>query len=141
MLRSSDEITEVILHNSDSDIPAHDYISVIRKWHVEENGWDDVAYHYFIRNNGTVNKGRDIFTVGAHCKGHNKRSIGICLSGRDKFSDVQFLFLKQLVMALCDTFPITKVSYHNEYNKGKTCPNFSRNWIRVLNEELQTKAQ
>ena len=52
----------------------------IRKWHVEDNGWDDVGYHFIIRRNGKYEKGRPEGYSGAHAPSHNSRSIGICLS-------------------------------------------------------------
>jgi N-acetyl-anhydromuramyl-L-alanine amidase AmpD len=60
----------------------------ITDWHVNGNGWSAIGYHFVIRRDGTVEKGRDtdndgdVFDeVGAHAKGFNKNSIGICLVG------------------------------------------------------------
>ena len=53
----------------------------IREWHVDQNGWDDVGYHYIIRRNGKLEKGRPEEYSGAHAPSHNSRSIGICLVG------------------------------------------------------------
>lgn len=56
-------------------------VETIRDWHVNGNGWSDVGYHYFIQRDGTIEYGRDIERVGAHVRGHNKHSIGICYAG------------------------------------------------------------
>ena len=37
-----------------------------------------IGYQYYIRKDGTVYPGRHEDEVGAHCKGWNSRSIGIC---------------------------------------------------------------
>ena len=58
--KPSRTVDKVFIHASDSDWKHHDDISVIRKWHVDENGWGDVGYHYFIKRNGTIQKGRDL---------------------------------------------------------------------------------
>ena len=46
--KPSRTVDRVFIHCSDSDWKHHDDISVIRKWHVDENGWGDVGYHYFM---------------------------------------------------------------------------------------------
>lgn len=127
-------INLVILHCSDSDIPEHDNIDIIRKWHVEENGWQDVGYHYFIRKCGRVEAGRPEDVIGAHCKGYNKQSIGICLSGRSEFTQAQFLSAAELIKKLLVKYEleIRDILGHRELNKGKTCPNFDLNNVLKL---------
>lgn len=118
------KINKVILHCSDSDYANHDDIKVIKEWHLARK-FNDVGYHYFIRKDGLVQKGRDISIIGAHCKGQNKSSVGICLSGKHKFTDKQFEALEKLIRGL-DIRLRNKFTIHphNEFSK-KTCPNFS----------------
>lgn len=118
------KINKIILHCSDSDIASHDDIKVIKKWHLARK-FKDVGYHYFIRKDGLIQKGRDILQVGAHCKGENSRSIGICLSGKRKFTEYQFIALKKLIAALNIRLPKNpSIHPHNEFS-DKSCPNFS----------------
>ena len=129
------EIKKIIVHCSDSDIPTHDDISVIAQWHAER-GWvgadkingtaDDVGYHYYIKKDGTVQKGRDLWVIGAHVSGHNSDSIGICLGGRYNFTTKQFHALKALLYDLTRQFNLTTndVYGHRDFDKHKTCPNF-----------------
>jgi len=58
-------------------------IGDITRWHVEERGWSDVGYHYYIRKDGEIQKGREDDQVGAHCKASrmNYKSLGICFEG------------------------------------------------------------
>ena len=116
------KIDKIILHCSDSDIKAHDDIKVIREWHKARN-FSDVGYHYFIRKDGTIQKGRNWEKIGAHCKGQNKASIGICLSGRHKFTTRQFEALEHTLERLTDAFSELPVHGHYEFSE-KTCPNF-----------------
>ena len=123
-------INKIIVHCSDSDYDYHDDIKVIDKWH-RERGWICVGYHFFIRNNGIIELGRPIGTIGAHCEGHNKTSIGICLSGKSKFSNIQFKQLLTLLHNLVDTFYLLsepsytfQLFHHRDLNPHKTCPNF-----------------
>ena len=124
------KINKLILHCSDSDYAYHDDIKVIKKWHTDPKskggrGWRDVGYHYFIRKDGLIQKGRLIDVMGAHCKGQNKNSVGICLSGKHKFTNKQFEALETLIRALDirlkDKFTVHP---HNEF-ATKSCPNFS----------------
>lgn len=141
----------IVLHCSDSDVPAHDNIETIKKWHtlpripkeIEEgikdgklpkseafkygNGWKDVGYHYFIDKAGALFPGRSEDTIGAHVAGHNSRSIGICLSGRKLFTSDQFHSLGELLKDLCGKYGLKKsdILGHCDLESGKTCPNFN----------------
>ena len=119
------KINYIILHCSDSDNPKHDNIETIRDWHLDR-GFKDIGYQYLITKNGGIFIGRKEFESGAHCKGFNKESIGICLTGRDNFSNQQFDSLSLLVENLCYRYNLdySKVLPHNHFNKAKTCPNF-----------------
>ena len=120
------KITKIIVHCSDSDVEAHDNLETIRKWHVDERGWDDVGYHYVITKDGSVKQGRDIGKAGAHTFGHNDDSIGICLTGKEDFTPSQFFSLAWTIRDIFDMYPdIQKVLPHNFYTQGKTCPNFN----------------
>jgi N-acetyl-anhydromuramyl-L-alanine amidase AmpD len=122
-------INKIIIHCSDSDIDSHDDISVIDRWH-KERGWAGVGYHYFIQSNGNIQVGRDIRDVGAHAYGHNGDSIGICLHGRNKFTESQFKMLAMLIKYYTKEFSIKEVEGHCHYDSTKTCPNFDVNWFK-----------
>lgn len=123
---SKRKVTKIIVHCSDSQNVAHDDIEVIRKWHVEERGWKNVGYHFFITQSGKLQQGRYTDEIGAHCEGHNAESIGICLSGKDKFMPVQFKRLREICRVLKQMYKIRddQIFPHNHFNKSKTCPNF-----------------
>ena len=119
-------VDKIIVHCSATPNERDVTVADIRRWHVEENGWDDIGYHYFIDKVGMVFKGRSLDVIGAHCKGYNKDSIGICLSGLHDFSPMQFVSLKVLLFNLMRDFaiPASEIYPHNEFNLNKTCPNF-----------------
>lgn len=85
---------------------------VIDAWHVERGfqrsaDWRKrqnpdlaaIGYHYVIGRDGTVFTGRHVDEVGAHVKGYNQRSIGICLVGTAAFAPPQWDSLAHLVTA------------------------------------------
>lgn len=125
-------VDRVFIHCSDSDWKHHDDISVIRKWHTEQNGWRDVGYHYFIKKNGEIQKGRDIEITPSSQKGHNRRTISICLHGRHKFTNKQFESLRKLCLEINELYQ-GRVTFHGhrEVTDEKTCPNFD--YAEVLN--------
>lgn len=118
------KIREIILHCSDSNIKNHNDISVIRKWHLER-GFNDVGYHFFIKSCGQIQNGRDLDIIGAHCKGHNEQSIGICLHGKfaGDFTREQKTSLYHLIKGLTLIFPDVTIHGHNEFS-DKKCPVF-----------------
>lgn len=118
-------------------VPAHLDRAFIRKIHVEENGWSDIGYHWIITRSGTVQKARPVTQTGAHARGHNKTSIGICLMGGlydnglpsegiGHFSIEQQLALAWMIDQSKHHFPITRVVGHRDLpDVKKACPCFS----------------
>ena len=117
------QINKIIVHCSATregqDIP----VETIKKWHIEGRGWSDIGYHFYIDINGKIQKGRDIAKIGAHCKGQNRNSIGLCYCGgveadgktpKDTRTDEQ----KDALLAVLRT-----LNSHNDY-ANKACPSF-----------------
>lgn len=138
------EINKIIVHCSDSDFGN---AGVIDKWH-RGRGWNEIGYHYVVLNgkpvsgagfdsskDGIVEVGRDISKRGAHCYGHNKDSIGICLIGRHHFTAKQLCSsLPSLIERLRAEYNISEKNIfgHNQFNVGKTCPNFDLDLVREV---------
>ena len=125
------DITSIIVHCSATkpfmDIGA----DTIREWHVEGNGWSDIGYHWVIKRNGTIEIGREESVIGAHAKGFNSDSIGICLIGgidNDDKSDAnftlnQYMSLMSLIDSIKNRHPIDTVIGHRDVS-SKDCPCF-----------------
>ena len=125
------KITEIIVHCSATaefrDFGAAD----IDRWHRAQ-GWDCIGYHYVVKLDGTVQEGRPIERMGAHCKGHNANSIGICYIGgltadgkepKDTRTAAQKAALLSLIRRLKSNYPGAKVYGHRDFAK-KACPCF-----------------
>ncbi len=123
---------EVIVHCSDTPNGRYHTAEDIHRWHKEPNkGYDGIGYHYVIRTDGVVDNGRPEYWQGAHCRGHNTK-IGICLIGRDRFTEEQEKSLYELLASLgYERAELNETLYsHYELDSGKTCPNFSvRDWF------------
>ena len=51
---------------------------LIDEWH-KGRGWTGIGYHYVIKADATIERGRPRWAQGAHDEGENARSIGICV--------------------------------------------------------------
>ncbi len=104
-------------------------IEVVRQWHFDL-GWSDIGYHWYIRRDGTCQKGRDISTVGAHCihRGMNRKSIGICFEGHgdtQRWTANQWWALVSLWRLYQPTYGLNAHEHmfgHRETGSPKTCP-------------------
>lgn len=113
----------------------------IDKWH-RQRGFLMIGYHYVIRRNGAVEKGREEQQIGAHVEGYNARSIGICMVGgqnaqgqeENNFTDAQWAALAGLVEALHSRYPEAKIQGHRDFpNVKKFCPSFSvADWLKQV---------
>lgn len=82
-----------------------------------------VGYHYYIDKNGVVKQARADTDEGAHTKGRNSDSIGICLAGNFDSTlptKAQTDSLKDLMAALAPKYKITVANPHRKY-AAKTC--------------------
>ncbi|MDE5800322.1 MAG: N-acetylmuramoyl-L-alanine amidase [Paramuribaculum sp.] len=126
------QIDEIIIHCTATPEGRNVTVQQIRDWHVKGNGWADIGYHFIIDLEGKVHPGRPISQPGAHCYGHNAKSIGIVYVGglasdgktpKDTRTPAQRFAIRQLVQQLRDQFPGVTVHGHNEY-AAKACPSF-----------------
>lgn len=116
-------IKKIVLHQSASDNPNHDNLSTIREWHLAR-GFDMEGYHYFVRKDGTIEFGRPISMKGAHCKGHNHDSIGICLSGLEGFTSKQFNAAARICVNLSHLLIDVRIMLHKDLASTE-CPNYT----------------
>ncbi len=78
-----DSIASLVIHHSATETGSAE---VFRALHRAVNGWVDIGYHFVIGNgslseDGEVERGRPVWAVGAHARGHNTDTLGICLVG------------------------------------------------------------
>lgn len=142
-MRKISDIKKIIVHCSASTFGD---VATIDRWH-KERGWSGIGYHYVITNgvakkhepydpaiDGLIQTGREWQKIGAHCKGRNGDSIGICLIGRHHFTAEQLLVaLPNLLIMLGDLgIGAADIFGHCEFDAGKTCPNIDPELIRNM---------
>lgn len=124
-------IKEITVHCSGTNIRSYDFAE-IKHDHIKNRGWSDIGYHFLINFEGNIDIGRPVIKSGAHVKGRNSHSIGVCILGLDAFTDIQFQQLARLLETLCMLMGLNQkaIRAHYEFNENKTCPNFSLEWFK-----------
>lgn len=119
------DIKEIIIHCSDTPEGRNDDVKDIRRWH-KARGWSDVGYHYVVTLDGTIQEGRKEEKIGAHCKGRNSNSIGVCYIGgkeKDTRTTEQKISLVHLIGYLKNKYKGAIVYGHRDFS-SKPCPQF-----------------
>lgn len=111
-----------------------------------------LGYHAVIDTDGTIEYGREIGEIGAHVKGHNTGSIGICLVGgvgegkeksHGRYTEAQWHALSQVLTTLAPQCAQAEIFGHRDLSPDlngdgtiapnewlKTCPNFDvHEWL------------
>jgi len=122
-----------IHHSLTKDTPTVSW-GAIRKYHTETLHWSVIGYHAGVE---LVRSGSELYyevlmgrmwdRQGAHCRGQNHDSLGICLIGNfdnyrppdaqlDAAGRIISLWMKLYGIKLKDIYG------HNEFDSNKTCP-------------------
>ena len=127
------ELNRIMLHCSATKEGKDYSVETIRDWHVKGRGWSDIGYHWVIRLDGSIEVGRPLEKSGAHTKGHNKDSVGVCYIGgcdadgkpKDTMNPEQEKAWRMIVLSLRTLYGnhIT-IHGHNEF-ANKACPSFT----------------
>jgi len=125
------KIDEIIIHCSATPDGRDHSVADITAWH-RARGFRTIGYHYLVHIDGRVERGRPESEIGAHCLGHNARSIGVCYVGglasdcktpRDTRTPEQRRMLRELVKGLQRKYRGAKVYGHRDF-AAKACPCF-----------------
>jgi len=100
--------------------------ATIRDWHLKQ-GWSDIGYHYVIRLDGRVEKGRADNLVGSHVKGWNAGSLAIVYVGgldkggkaKDTRTANQKKAMKDLIARLAAEHKVTRIVGHRDLSPDK----------------------
>lgn len=124
-------ITLIIVHCSANRAGSALRMADIDSYH-RSLGWIGCGYHYVIPTDGAIEPGRPEEMVGAHCKNHNRHSIGVCYIGglskggkpADTRTDAQRIALRNLLEQLHRRYPDALIVGHRDLDPQKACPCF-----------------
>ena len=124
-------ITMLIIHCSAVMPYQTSSVEQINNWHLAKGWTNGCGYHYVIRRDGSIEKGRPDEMVGAHCLKHNRHSLGICYEGgldangnhTDTRTPEQKESMRILLTELTKKYPKALIVGHNTFS-NKDCPCF-----------------
>lgn len=125
----------IILHHAAASVCD---AKTIHAWHLGR-GFSGIGYHFLIRKNGTVERGRAENLVGAHAAGNNSNSIGICFEGNfetETMGEVQKNAGKELISYLCNKYGIDVVIRHKDV-AATACPGKNFPYEEMLHKNVE----
>ena len=140
LYKTGRRIDNIVVHCSFSPQGRGDDAHTIDRWHIERWG-TGIGYHYVVLEDGTIQKGRWVDYPGAHVKGHNSYTIGVCrIGGMDEFGneiedctpdqDRSIVVLSSLLINMYN-LRVDDVLGHYEFPEvHKSCPLCDMGWIR-----------
>lgn len=135
------EITEVVVHATDTFTNKNIGSVEINEIH-NQLGHDGIGYHYIIRRDGRLQRGRPPNKVGEHAptNNHNTRSLGVALVGginassgiknpselrsAQSFTREQFTTLEKFLSIYYQKYPGGQVFGHNDVDVSEFDPYF-----------------
>lgn len=112
-------------------------VEAIHRMH-KNNGWAGIGYHFYVRKDGSIYRGRPEWAIGAHASGSNYNSIGICAEGNfetDIMPEPQKKSLTELVSYLKAKYGISIVQRHCEVCRT-ACPGKNYPFPEIVNGQI-----
>lgn len=124
------DISEIIVHCTATPAGRPVTVADVDRWH-RQRGFRSIGYHYLVYLDGAVCAGRPESETGAHCKGHNACSVGVCYVGgltpdgraADTRTEEQRKSLVALLRELLSRYPNAVIRGHRDF-AAKDCPCF-----------------
>ena len=127
---------EIIVHHSLTQDSGSVSWGAIRKYHTQtlKRPYKDIGYHAGVE---LVKSGQELYyeilmgrmwdTPGAHVRGHNQDSLGLCLIGNFDLTIPTLAQLQagaKIVSLWLELFDLTigDIHLHREYDPNKSCP-------------------
>lgn len=139
------QISHIVVHCSATPNGDGGFTAVDLDAMHKARGWKKLGYHYVIEVDGQCRTGREEHEIGAHVQGSNAHSIGVCMVGTDRFTELQWEALRGLMGQLLRRYPAARVCGHRDFSPDldgdgvieehewfKTCPGFDvALWLRA----------
>jgi hypothetical protein len=125
---------KIIVHHSLTRDSGSVSWGAIKKYHTETKGWSDIGYHIGVE---LVTSGNEIYfetlmgrmwdRAGAHVRGYNNDSLGICFVGNfdtREPPEAQLQAGARILTYWRKLFDIDMIAIypHNFFDPNKTCP-------------------
>lgn len=110
----------VIHHEAGSGMTAQQ----IHKMHRDSNGWAGIGYHFYVRKDGKIYRGRPVEYIGTHTANYNGISLGVCFEGNmenENLTQAQFDSGIELLAYIIGLYPNIEFRKHKDLN-ATACP-------------------
>lgn len=134
-----DSVTHIVLHHAAGNGSAEE----IHNYHKNHNGWAGIAYHLYVRKDGTIYRGRPIDKRGGHVAGHNRHTVGICFEGdftKEQMSAEQIAAGREAVAYCKSVYPNAALVPHN-YFGGTVCPGRNFPFAAITEPNAETEPE
>lgn len=130
----------IVLHHAAAKTAS---VTDVDRWHKQNNGWAGIGYHFYVRKDGKIYRGRPLNTWGAHVYGKNDVSVGICAEGdytTEQMPQAQKTAIAELLDYLKAEYPSAKIVGHYEIG-ASSCPGANypiaelKDYKKFLNKE------
>ena len=125
------EVTLLVVHCSATRCNVSFPVERLRECHLQR-GFRDIGYHFYITRDGVLHHCRPVSEIGAHVRGFNRHSIGICYEGgldengrpADTRTTAQRFALLDLLTILKHQYPEAQILGHYQLSATihKACP-------------------
>jgi N-acetyl-anhydromuramyl-L-alanine amidase AmpD len=120
-----------VVHHTVS--PPDTTIEQVDSWH-KSKGWIGAGYHFLIKGDGSIERGRPENMQGAHTIGYNDRSLGIALAGdfsKTPPTEAQITSLTGLLLELRQKYHKATIAAHRHL-QATECPGKLFPWDELL---------
>ena len=135
-IRDLSTIKRIILHHS--GVTVLQTVETIHNYHKNTRKYAGIGYHFYVRKDGNIYRGRPLEYVGAHAYNYNADSIGICAEGdfnSETMSDIQRNAIIELVTYLKGIYNISNVQGHEVCNTS--CPGTNFPLREIVNATVE----
>jgi len=138
--RNTSSIDRIVVHQTDGADNGEFTAYNVANYHVNDNDWAGIGYHYLITNDGAIYQTNSDDLVSYHASGWNSRSIGVAITGdhtlgNDNYDIIdkkKYNALVYLLAKLSNEYNISanEIIGHNETGSPKSCPNLNMEQLR-----------
>lgn len=141
-VRDTKTIDHIVIHQTDGQDLGDFTPYNIAQYHVQNNNWAGIGYHYVIIDSGQIFQTQNTNKISYHASGYNTNSIGVTITGAHRIDDgntntdivakKEYKSLVYLVAKLKEKYnvPLENIIGHNETGSPKSCPNLDMNEFR-----------
>lgn len=141
--RDTATINKIIVHQTDGADSGAFTPYEIANYHVNDNDWAGIGYHYVIIDTGQIYLTQNPNKISYHASGNNTESIGVAITGSHRLTDLdvdnadligkkEYNSLIYLLAKLKEKYniPYENIIGHNETSTLKSCPNLNMRAVR-----------